>query len=123
MKRTTDAQIEPSHMIGKFAGYIMHARRLNKQFQFPNSLILVMYEISVWNDMVSSTAVDKTGSKDVPLKTAGHDKIRVPVCPADKDDSSKLKSFVVSGGAKRESKSLHEEYSVGALLHQVQIVG
>ena len=65
----------------------------------------------------------KTGSKDVPLKTAGHDKIRVSVSLTDKGDGSKLKSFVVSGAAKRESKSLHEEYSVGALLHQVQIVG
>ena len=97
-------------MIGKLVGYIMHVRRLNKQFQFPNSSILAMDETPVWNDMVSSTTVDKTGSKDVPLKTTGHEKVRVSVCLAAKGDGTKLKPFVVFAGAKRESKALHEEY-------------
>ena len=91
-------------------GYIMHVRRLNKQFQFPNSSILAMDETPVWNDMVLSTTVDKTGSKNVPLKTTGHEKVRVSVCLAAKGDGTKLKPFVVFAGAKRESKALHEEY-------------
>ena len=97
-------------MIGKLVGYIMHARRLNIQFQFPNSSILAMDETPVWNDMVSSTIVDKAGSKDVPLKTTGHEKVRVSVCLAAKGDGTKLKLFVVFVGAKRKSKALHEEY-------------
>ena len=97
-------------MIGKLVGYIMHVRRLNKQFQFPNSSILAMDETPVWNDMVSSTTVDKTGSKDVPLKTTGHEKVRVSVCLAAKGDGTKLKPFEVFVGAKHESKALHEEY-------------
>ena len=60
--------------------------------------------------MVSSTTVDKTGSKDIPLKMAGHEKVKVSVCLATKGDGSKLKSFVVFAQAKRESKCLHEEY-------------
>ena len=48
-------------MIGKLVGYIMHVHQLNKQFQFSNSSILAMDKTSVWNDMVSSTNVDKTG--------------------------------------------------------------
>ena len=88
----------------------MHVRRLNRQFKFPNSSILAMYETPIWNDMVSSTTVDKTGSKDVPLKTTGHEKVRVSVCFAAKGDGTKLKPFVVFVGAKRESKALHEEY-------------
>ena len=59
--------------------------------------------------MVSSTTVDKTRSEDVPLKTTGHYTIRVSVCLAAKGDGSKLKSFAVSGRAKRKSKCLHEE--------------
>ena len=55
--------------------------------------------------MVSSTTLDKTGSKDIPLKTTGHD-----ICLAAKGDGMKLKPFVVIAGAKRESKALHEEY-------------
>ena len=88
----------------------MHVRRLNKQFQFPDSSVLAMDETPVWNDMVSSTTVDKTGSKDVPLKTTGHVKVRVSVCLAAKGDGTKLKLFVVFTRAKRESKALHEEY-------------
>ena len=34
--------------------------------------------------MVSSISVYKTGSKDVPLKTTGHEKVRVSVCLAAK---------------------------------------
>ena len=83
---------------------------INKQFQLPNSSILAMDETPVWNDMVSSTTVDKTGSKDVPLKTTGDEKNRVSVCLAAKGDGTKLKPFVVFAGAKRESKALHEEY-------------
>ena len=98
-------------MIGKLVGYIVHVRRLNKQFQFPNNSILAMDETPVWKDMVSSTTVDKTGSKVVPLKTTGHEKVRVSVCIAAEDDGTKLKPFVVFAGAKRESKALHEEYT------------
>ena len=81
-------------MIGKLVGYIMHVRRLNKQFQFPNSSILAMDETPVWNDMVWSTTVDETDSKDVPLKTTGLEKVRVSVCVAAKGDGTKLKPFV-----------------------------
>ena len=97
-------------MIGQLVGYIMHVRRLNKQFQFPNSSILAMDETPVWKNMVSSTTVDKTGSKDVPLKTTGHEKVKVSVCLAAKGEFTKLKPFVVFARAKRESKVLHEEY-------------
>ena len=97
-------------MIDKLAGYVMHFHRLNKQFQFLNSSVLAIDKTSVWNDVVNSTTVDKTGSKDVPLKTAGHEIVKVSVCLATKGDGSKLNSFVVFSQAKRESKCLHEEY-------------
>ena len=54
--------------------------------------------------------MDKTDSKDVPLKTTGHEKVRVSVCLAAKGDDRKLKPFVVFAGTIRESKALHEEY-------------
>ena len=54
--------------------------------------------------------MDKTGSKDVPLKTTGHEKVRVSVCLAAKGYGMKLKPFVVFAGAKCKNKALHEEY-------------
>ena len=53
--------------------------------------------------------MDKIGSRDVPLKTTSHEKVRVSICLAARGDGTKLKPFVVFAGAKRESKALHEE--------------
>ena len=97
-------------MTGKLLGYIMHVRRLNKQFQFPNSSVFAMDKTPVWKYMVSSTIMDKISSKDVPLKTTGHEKVRVSVCHAAKSDGTKLKPFLVFAKAKRESRSWYEEY-------------
>ena len=60
--------------------------------------------------MVSETTVEATGAKDVPMKSTGHEKVRVSVCLAAKLDGTKLKPFIVFGAAKRESKSVHGEY-------------
>ena len=69
-----------------------------------------MDETAVWNDMVSETNFEATGAKDVPMKSSGHEKVRVSVCLAAKLDGTKLKPSNVFGAAKRESKSLHDEY-------------
>ena len=54
--------------------------------------------------MVSETTVEATGAKDVPMKSTGHEKVRVSVCLAAKLDGTKLKSFIVFGTVQRESK-------------------
>ena len=64
-RRTTTAQKDPSHMTGKPVGYIMHVRRLKKQFGFKDSSIITMDETSVWNDMVSSTTDEQAGAKEL----------------------------------------------------------
>ena len=69
-----------------------------------------MDETTVWGDMVSATTVNKTGAKDVPLESTGHEKVRVSVCLTAKADGKKLKPFIVFAGAKRETKTLHSEY-------------
>ena len=60
--------------------------------------------------MVSNTAIDKQGAKSVCLKTTGREKKMVGVCLAAKADGTKLKPFFVFRAAKRESKSLVEEF-------------
>ena len=52
----------------------------------------------------------KTGTKDVPLKTSGHEKVRITVCLTARGDGRKLKPFIVFAAAKRESKALREEF-------------
>ena len=88
----------------------MHVRRIQKQFNFHDADIIAMDKRPVWNDMVSNTTVEKKGSKEVPMKSTGHDKVRVSVGLTGKADGTRLKSFIVFKGAKRESKALHDEF-------------
>ena len=69
-----------------------------------------MDETAVWNDIIYNITVELTGSKDVPMETTGHEKVRVSICLAAKLDGTKYKSFVVFVVAKRISKSLNEEF-------------
>ena len=85
-------------------------RRLKIKDDFDPSNIIAMDETPVWADMVSSTTVNKTGQKEIMLKTTGHEKVRVSVCLAAKADGSKLKPFIVFVGAKRESAALNKDF-------------
>ena len=77
---------------------VMHVRRIQKQFNFHDGDIFAMDETSAWNDMVFNTTVEKTGSKEVPMKSTGHDKIRVSLCLTRKVDGTRLKPFIVFKG-------------------------
>ena len=66
-----------------------------KLHTFADSNIYVMDETPVWLDVVSSTTVDEVGAKDIPLKTSGHVNVCVSVCNTIKEDSTKLKPFIL----------------------------
>ena len=75
-----------------------------------------MDETSVWNDIISNTAVDKQGVKSVCLETTRHEKCMVSICLANKADGTKLKPFAVLRAGKRESKSLGKEFKSRCLV-------
>ena len=68
-----------------------------------------MDESAVWADMVAGTTVEKTGKKEIALKSTGHEKVRASVCLAAQANGKKLKPFIVFAGAKRETKSLDQQ--------------
>ena len=68
-----------------------------------------MNETAIWFDMVGNMTVDTTGTKYVPFKSTGNEKVRVSVCLTAKADGTKLKPFTVFQGAKREATALSEE--------------
>ena len=100
-RKTTTAQKDPSYMIDRIIAYVMHVRRLQKQFSFDDTDIIAMDKTAVWNDIVSNTTVEKTGPKEVSVKSTGHDKVRVSVCLTGKAHGTRLKPFIVFKGAKR----------------------
>ena len=69
-----------------------------------------MDETSTLKGMMSNTIIHKQGAKFVSLKTTGNEKCMISVCLAAKAKGTKLKPFVVFREAKRESKSLDEEF-------------
>ena len=109
-RKTTTAQKDPSLLVDRLVAFIVHVRRLQKVYYYAESAIVAMDETPVWSDMISNTTVEITGSKDVPMKSTDHEKVRVSVCLAAKLDSTKCKPFIVFAGAKRELKSLNDEY-------------
>ena len=109
-RRTTVAQKDPSHLTGKLVGYVMHVRRLTMKENYPPSCVIAMDETAVWSDMVGNTTVNATGSKDIPLKPTGNEKVRVTVCLTAKADGTRMKPFIIFQGAKREVAVLNEEF-------------
>ena len=109
-QRTTTAQKDPAFLINKLVTYVSEVRRLTESRHYTTQSVIAMDETAVWADMVSRTTVDKVGAREICLKTTGHEKVRISVCLSAKADGTKLKPFVVFGGAKREAAALHKEF-------------
>ena len=96
-RRTTTAQKNPSCMVDKLVMYVLQCRRLQRKFKYSAGSIIAMDETAIWSDMLSGTTVESKGKKDIPLKTTGHEKVRVSVCLTAKADGTRLKPFIVWG--------------------------
>ena len=99
-RRTTIAQKDPSHLVSKLVGYVMHVRRLSIYCNYAPSSIIAMDETAVWSDMVGNTTTNSTGAEEVALKSTGNEKVRVSVCLTAKADGTKMNPFIVFKGAK-----------------------
>ena len=66
-RKTRTTQKDPSHLIDRLVSFVMHVRRLQRQYNFTPHNIVAMDETAVWNDMVSETTVEATGAKNVPI--------------------------------------------------------
>ena len=108
--RTTIVQKDPSHLTTKLVKYVIHVRRLSMKTNFSPDCIIAMDETAVWSDMVGNVTVDTTGTKDVPLKSTGNEKVKVRVCLTAKADGTKLKPFIVFQSAKHEATALNKEF-------------
>lgn len=97
-------------IISKLVAYVLRIRRLRLQHNYSFDSIYAMDETPVWSDMVSSSTVEKTGSKGVTKKSTGHEKRRVTACLTAQASGKKMKPFIVFKGAKREVEKLNKEF-------------
>ena len=65
---------------------------------------------------MTDTTVETTGKKEVSLKNTRHEKVRISVCLSARAHGTKLKPFIIFGGAKRESEALNKEFGSRCVL-------
>ena len=103
-RKTTTSQKDPLYLVDRLVSFVMHAHRLQRQYDFVLLKIVATDETSVWNNMVSETTFEATSAKDVPMKSTGHGKLRVCVCLAAKLDGTKL-SYLLYLVLRKESQN------------------
>ena len=108
-RKTSVAQKDPDQLVAKLVAYVIRVRHLRMMHSYELGNIIAMDETPVWSDMVSSTTLDKIGTKTITMKTTGHEKCRVTVCLSAKADGTKMKPFIVFKGAKREVNEMAKE--------------
>uniref|UniRef100_A0A914MTJ7 Transposase n=1 Tax=Meloidogyne incognita TaxID=6306 RepID=A0A914MTJ7_MELIC len=76
---TTTCQRPPENYIEAIAKFIVHIEKRRKEISF--SELMAMDETAVWFDDPGGRCVDTRGVKDVTVRTTGHEKMRITVCP------------------------------------------
>ena len=108
-RQTTIAQKHLSHLMTKLVKYVTHVRRLSMKTNSSPDCIIAMDEIALWSQMVGNVTVNTTGTKDVPLKSTGNEKVKVRIWLTAKANGTKLKPHIVFQGANSEATALIEE--------------
>ena len=93
--RTTICQKVPADHQTKLVQFVLYIRQMRMKNDYPLESIYAMDETPVWLESCGSRTIAKKGSSDVPLKSAGHEKVRVTVILTGRGDGVKLKPFIV----------------------------
>ena len=64
-RRTTESKKDPDRLIDKLIAYILQVRRQQSRHSYNHSDIIAMDDTAVWQDMLSSTTVDKAGENSI----------------------------------------------------------
>ncbi len=94
-RKTTVSQKLPSDYHEKIVNYLVYLRQLRVKEGYKDADIVVMDETPVWLEQVANTTIEKKGSKEVPVKSAGHEKVRLTVVLTARADGTKLKPYII----------------------------
>ena len=94
-RRTTVSQKVPRDSFEKIVAFILYLRGVRRSGNYENNSIFVMDETPVWIELVATTTVNKIGSREVAIKSTGHEKIRITVVLTARADGAKCKPFIV----------------------------
>ena len=94
-RRTTVSQKLPDDYREKIVNYLVYLRQLRVKEGYKDEDIIVMDETPVWLEQVANSTVERKGSKEVPIKSAGHEKVRLTVVLTARADGTKLKPYII----------------------------
>ena len=104
-RKTTVSQKLPRDCMEKIISFILYIRKIRIQNRYKDNCIFCMDETPVWIEPIANTTLDKKGQREVPIKSTGHEKVRITVILTAKADGKKCKPFIVIP-RKREIKEL-----------------
>ena len=94
-RATTACQKVPADLIDKLVRFVKFVRGLRRQANYNLAYIYGADELGIWIDSLPETTVETTGARDVPIRTTGHERLRVTVLLAARADGFKLKPAVL----------------------------
>uniref|UniRef100_A0A915IKC9 HTH CENPB-type domain-containing protein n=1 Tax=Romanomermis culicivorax TaxID=13658 RepID=A0A915IKC9_ROMCU len=94
-RRTTISQKLPKDVLPKLTDFVIYVRKLQMKNSYSFDSIYACDEKAVWLDMLSDSIMDVVGTKQVPIKTSGHEKMRITVMLCAKLNGIKCKPFVL----------------------------
>lgn len=94
-RRTTVCQKLPHELLPKLISYVAFVRMLQLQNGYKLSSIYAADETAIWFDMVSETTVDTIGTKEISIRTTGHEKMRITVTLTACANGKKCKPFII----------------------------
>ena len=99
-RRMTVSQRLPRDLVPKVVSFVINVRRHMQRQNYLLSCIGNMDETPLWMDMPGDTTVERQGTKFVPVRTRGHEKVRFTIVLAAMASGKKLKPFVVFKGVR-----------------------
>ena len=74
-RRTTISQKAPVDITEKIVNFILYLRRLCIKNQYSDKNVFCMDKTPIWVEPVANNTIKKTGSKEVPIKSTGHENV------------------------------------------------
>ncbi len=94
-KKTTTCQKPPADFAPKLVDFVMFIRKQRKINQYPYGFVYACDETAVWLDPTGSQTVAQVGDKGVPVRTTGHEKMRLTVMLCARENGTKCQPMVL----------------------------
>ena len=94
-RATTACQKVPADLVEKLVRFVQFVRGFRLRTNYLLANIYGADELGIWIDSPPGTTVETIGARDVPIRTTGHERLRITVLLAAPADGFKLKPAVL----------------------------